>query len=84
MTWLRKHWEGIQIVAVTSVGAEGLGYRVQLTERDGSTHSSPENGHLYVEPAIAFHAADALVRRRHAEHACSASCTGWIDTADGL
>jgi hypothetical protein len=84
MTWLRKHWEGIRVVAVTTVGSEGLGYRVQLSERDGPKHWSHEKGHFYDEPAIAFHAADALVRRRHAEHACGASCTGWIDTADLL
>jgi hypothetical protein len=82
MTWLRQHWEGIRIVAVTLVDSEGQGYRVQLSERDGPTRRSHVDGRSYAEPAIAFDAADALVRRRRAGHACGASCTEWIETTD--
>jgi hypothetical protein len=81
MTWLRQHWEGVQIVAVTMVSAEPRGYCVRLIEGSGTSRTD-DDGH-YSARTLAFDAADALVRHRCGGHACSSSCTAWLENSEG-
>ena len=81
MRWLRQHTEDGQVVLVARVSGEPGGYVIALLHPSGASRAGSSAG-TYSTASAAFAAADALVRSRHGDHACSSACSGWIENAE--
>ena len=80
MKWVRQHNdEGRSVVVAHVALEEGNQYGVRLVVPGAAT---PSSWSFYPTPKHAFEVADTLVRLRHGAHACSRSCSGWIEDAD--
>jgi hypothetical protein len=81
MRWLRQHSEDGQGTLVARVSGEPGAYVIALLHPSGASRGGGSAG-IYGTASAAFAAADALVRSRHGDHACSSACSGWIEDAE--
>ena len=82
MKWLRQHSEAGNVRAVALVAVDSSGFGLQLTECEGTQQRSHDIGLHYSSRAMAFEAADTLIRHRLGGHMCGAGCSAWATDAD--